>query len=39
MIDTENLEIDYDDIDEEKQEEVAAEMLVRDTVAALAVDP
>ena len=33
------VQIDFDDIDEEKQEEVAAEMLVRDTVVALAADP
>ena len=39
MINTENLGIEFDDIDEEKQEEVAAEMLVHDTVVALAADP
>ena len=39
MIGTENLGIDFDDIDEEKQEEVAAEMLVHDTVIALVADP
>ena len=39
MIGTENFGIDFDDIDEGKQEEVAAEMLVRDTVVALAADP
>ena len=39
MIGTENLRIDSDDIDEEKQEEVAAEMLVHDTVVAIAIDP
>ena len=35
----ENLGIDFDDTDEGKQKEVAAEMLVRDTVLALAVNP
>ena len=30
---------DFDDIDEEKLEKIAAEMLVRDTVVALAADP
>ena len=39
MIVKENLGIDFDDIDEEKQKEVAAEMLVRDTVVAYAVNP
>ena len=39
MIGTENLGIDFDDIDEEKQEEVAVEMFVRDTVVALATNP
>ena len=39
MIGTKNLGIDFDDIDEEKQEEIAAEMLVCDTVVALVVDP
>ena len=39
MIGTENLGIDFDDIDEEKQEEVAAEMLVHDTAIALVADP
>ena len=34
MIGAENLEIDFANIDEEKQEEVA-EMLVRDTLVAL----
>ena len=35
-----NLGIDFDDIDEEKQEEVEAEMLVcGDTVVALGADP
>ena len=38
-IGTENLGIDFNDIAEEKQEEVAAEMLVRDTVVAIAADP
>ena len=39
MIVKENLGIDFHDIDEEKQKEVVAEMLVRDTVVALAVNP
>ena len=39
MISTKNLGIDFDVIDEEKQEDVADEMLVRDAVVALAVDP
>ena len=38
MINTKNLGIDLDDFDEEKQERVADEMLVRDTTVALAVD-
>ena len=39
MIGTENLGIDFYDLDEKKQEEVAAEMLARGSVVALAVDP
>ena len=39
MIVKENLGTDFDDIDEEKQKEVAAEMLLRDTVVATVVDP
>ena len=39
MIVKENLGTEFDDIDEEKQKEVAAKMLVRDTVVAIAVDP
>ena len=39
MIGTENFGIEFDDIDEEKQEEVAAEKFVRDTVVALAANP
>ena len=39
MIETENLGIDFDDNDEEKQQEVAAEMLVCDTVVVIATDP
>ena len=30
---------DFDDIDEEKQEKIPAEMLLRDTVVVLAADP
>ena len=39
MIGTENLGIDFYDLDEKKQEEVAAEMLARGSVVALAVYP
>ena len=39
MIGTENLGIDFYDLDEKKQEEVAAEMLARGSLVALAVDP
>ena len=39
MIGTENLGIDFDDIDEGKQEEVAAEMLVPDTVVEPGANP
>ena len=39
MISTKNLGIGFDVIDEEKQEDVADEMLVRDAVVALEVDP
>ena len=39
MTGTENLGIDFDDIDEEKQEELAVKMLVCDTVVAFAADP
>ena len=39
MIGTENLGIEFDDIDEEKKKEVAAEKLIRDTVVALAANP
>ena len=39
MIGTENYGTDVDEIDEGRQEEVAAEMLARDTVVALAADP
>ena len=38
MIGTENYGIDVDEIDEGRQDEVAAEMLARDTVVALAAD-
>ena len=39
MTGTENLGIDFDDIDEEKQEELAVKMLVYDTVVAFAAGP
>ena len=39
MIDTKNLGIDFDDIDEEKQEEVAAEMPVHDAVVTIVANP
>ena len=39
MIVTKNLRIDFDDNDKEKQEEVAADMPVSDTVVAIEADP
>ena len=38
IIGTKNLGIDFDDINKEKEKKVAADMPVRDTVTAIAVD-